>query len=166
MSRGYIYHMTPDPADVGSMTASTFDDMLDSMPADYASDCSDPEVIGSFMKRLKSAGFAVEPLDGDGPGQGYVLKAMPEDALLKAKASFFAPRLKELKSVVAGLSEDAFATDGDELLAIQRAVNDQYGDAVYLGCSFGASFKTLDTAVRQLMPDTDYFVAPGTVLMH
>lgn len=174
MARGYIYHIVSDPDDLGSMAASDFYDDLDALCVEYTED-SAPETAqhntNCLARALEQDGFVIRP-DTEAADEGreaaaFVLETGDQASLDACRRKYFGPLLAELKKEVAALDLDTFSSDRCNTYSLTSKINDDYGDAVYLNVSeYGSMIYTMHGFIRRLDPNTTYYVAQNTVLMH
>lgn len=174
MARGYIYHVVSDPDNLGNMTASNFYNDLDALCVDFTED-SVPETAlhntNCLAKTLEHDGFVIRP-DTEAADEGreaaaFVLETKDQADLDACRRRYFKPMLEELKKEVAAMDLDTFSSERCNTYSMTSKINDSYGDAIYLDISeCGGTVYTMHEFIRGLNPDTTYYVAQNTVLMH
>lgn len=169
MSRGIMYHITTAPENLGSMTEGDFYEDRHALNVDYVKD-QPPEAarasVQRLVKRLEDAGFkatADESPDGE---PAWRIDSLSETELLNAKIRFFRDRFEQARMVMEKLTVEQFATGAPELQKLETLLRDRWGDMVYLGSEFGELSYTLDGAIREFQPNTTYWLAGNTVLLH
>lgn len=174
MGRGYIYHFTTDPYNCGSINANCFVE-TDGVVCDYFEDVNkDMSRRGlEYMQEwLERAGFVVNKNPKTESGNvaenaAFSIAPMSKEALEAAKREFFRPLYTNFQSQVAALTLDDFAkSNGDAVYNLQTLLDDDFGDAICVDEGYGWTFKTLHRAIRELAPDTEYFVSNTVVYMH
>lgn len=173
MARGYIYHITTTPDNLGCIDASDFFENLDALSAQYVEDVSPDNALvctSALRKELESDGFPIVPdteADEDGRDTAaFIIKTGNLESLSVCKMRYFEPLLEALKKEVAALELATFASYECGAHSLTSKINDDYGDVVYLEAgNYGGSTYTMHEFIRQMNPDTTYYVAANVVLM-
>lgn len=162
MSRGYCYEIStnPDLYPIGCLAPS---DVYESRPygVSTALDTTDPEgLVLDLLERWKAHGATIKPSvlsEDDEWGRGKLfIVTFPGDF----RHSYFANDFENLRKMVQNLTLEEFATSTSKLGAIQTAIEDE-SDLVCLD----GSFDTLDHFLRDVRPDTVYYVAASSALI-
>ena len=173
MARGYIFHITTDPDNLGCINASDFFEYLDALSAQYVDDVSPENALvctNALCKVLENNGFPVVPdteADEDGrDAAAFIIKTGDPESLAACKMRYFNPLLEALKEEVAALELATFASSECNTYSLTSKINDGYSDMVYLEVgNYGGSTYTMHEFIRQMNPDTTYYVAANVVLM-
>lgn len=162
MARGYCYEISanPDLYPVGCLAPS---EICESRPygASTALDASDPEeLVLDLLERWKMHGAEVTPgvlSEDDEWGRGKLFAVtFPEGFRL----SYFRSSFESLRKMAQDLTLEEFATSTSALSRIQTAIEDE-SDLVCLD----SCFYTIDGFLRDVHPDTVYYVAASSVLV-
>lgn len=162
MSRGYCYEIStnPDLYPIGCLAPG---DVYESRPygVSTALDATDPEgLVLDLLERWKAHGATVKPSvlsEDDEGGRGKIFAVMfPWDF----RHSYFANDFKNLRKMVQNLTLEEFATSTSKLNAIQTTIEDE-SDLVCLD----GDFDTIDSFLRDVRPDTIYYVAASSALI-
>lgn len=162
MSRGYCYEIStnPDLYPIGCLAPS---DVYESHPYDVSTalDATDPEgLVLDLLERWKAHGATIKPSvlsEDDEWGRGKLFAVMfPWDF----RHSYFRNNFENLRKMVQDLTLEEFATSTSKLNAIQTTIEDE-SDLVCLD----SSFYTLDGFLRDVRPDTVYYVAASSALI-
>lgn len=162
MSKGYCYEIStnPDLYPIGCLAPG---DIYESRPygVSTALDATDPEgLVLDLLERWKAHGATVKPSvlsEDDEWGRGKIFTVMfPWDF----RHSYFANDFKDLRKMVQDLTLEEFATSTSKLNAIQTVIEDE-SDLVCLD----SCFDTLDGFLRDVRPDTVYYVAASSALI-
>ena len=163
MSRGYCYEISTDPClyPIGLLTP---DEVADDKPYGiYSAIVPDncPAIVHRFIDSLIEAGAIVcEMTDEDYEdsisfGALAVIEFPPD-----FRERYFRDAYQALKRDVDKLSLTEFATDGGKAAFLSQLLDDET-ELVY----FNSSYYTVDEFVRQVMPNTRYFIAKDNVLI-
>lgn len=168
MARGTIYHLSTDPESMGSMDESDFYNFLDRLDIDFVQN-ENPENSESSLAwlrdKLASSGFEI--VEQNLPeGCAFAFQTGSANTLMLAKMAWFSDRYRALNRYLGTLSLEDFATSTSKAFQISELAEDPRGDAVWLDEGCGACTKNLLDTVRDLAPDTVFYVAKNTVLMH
>lgn len=172
MSRGIIYHIAVEPDDLGGMSADDFAEHIDQLNVDYVNDQSLEDArqsTGWLFDRMAKAGFApAEPAPGEEGMESvrFLFRTGTAAETKTLQMNWFRDDLQSLKDLVASAELEAFATDTGLAYKIKELTSDDNGDAVYLDMNFGPATYALDHFIRELQPDTVYYVGTDTVYMH
>lgn len=172
MARGILYNITTEPDDLGLMNAVLFYERLDELGADYVEDLRGErakEGLETLKQALKDAGFPIREITAEEKYDIYAaftLLPMDEETLLENRKNYFRSRFTAAKKAMEELDETQFATDSAELYNIQMLLDDEYNDAVWLGDENGERVLTMCSCIRELQPNTTYYVAESTIFMH
>lgn len=162
MSRGYCYEIStnPDLYPIGCLAPS---DVYESRPygVSTALDTTDPEgLVLDLLERWKAHGATIKPSvlsEDDEWGRGKLfIVTFPGDF----RHSYFRNNFENLRKMVQDLTLEEFATSTSKLNVIQTAIEDE-SDLVCLD----GSFDTLDHFLRDVRPDTVYYVAASSALI-
>lgn len=162
MARGTMYEVVTDKDAVNAMSASDFYYCLGELGCEYVMD-RDEEMseldLEPFLGQLKKGGLAIEKEWGEGP----CLKIGPldEGKLHEAKKSILHGLYVEFKKLAAAMTEDDFLKH-EAAVGILSVLDDQYGDCVYLD----GKIYTIARFIREMEPDTVYYIGMKTVLLH
>ena len=162
MSRGYCYEISinPDLYPIGYLAPS---DVYESRPygVSTALDATDPEgLVLDLLERWKTHGATVKPsvLSEDNEwGRGKLFAVMFPWYF---RHSYFRNDFENLRKMVQNLTLEEFATSPSKLNAIQTTIEDE-SDLVCLD----GGFDTLDRFLRDVRPDTVYYVAASSALI-
>lgn len=162
MSRGYCYEIStnPDLYPIGCLAPS---DVYESRPygVSTALDATDPEgLVLDLLERWKAHDATVKPSvlsENDEWGRGKIFAVMFP---WNFRHNYFANDFKNLCKMVQDLTLEEFATSTSKLNAIQTAIENE-SDLVCLD----GGFNTLDGFLRDVRPDTVYYVAASSVLI-
>lgn len=162
MSRGYCYEIStnPDLYPIGCLAPS---DVYESRQygISTALDATDPDgLVLDLLERWKAHGATVKPsvLSEDNEwGRGKLFAVMFP---WNFRRSYFASDFENLRKMVQDLTLEEFATSTSKLNAIQTAIEDE-SDLVCLD----SCFDTLDHFLRDVRPDTIYYVAASSALI-
>ena len=163
MSRGYCYEISTDPClyPIGLLTP---DEIADDRPygaysAITPDDCTD--IVDNFLESLIEAGATVREMtdedyeDSTSFGAIAVIEFPPD-----FRERYFRDAYQALKHDVDKLSLTEFATDGGKAAFLSQLLDDET-ELVY----FNSSYYTVDEFVRQVMPNTRYFIAKDNALI-
>lgn len=173
MARGYIYHITIDPDSLGCIDSGDFFEDLDALSAQYVEDVSPENALvctSSFDKVLTDKGFRTAP-DTEASEDGretaaFIIETGDLESLTACKMRYFEPLLEALKKEVATLDLATFATYECNSYSLISKINDDYEDVVYLDVGeYGGSTYTMHEFIRQMEPNTTYYVASNVILM-
>lgn len=163
MSRGYCYEISTDPClyPIGLLTP---DEIADDRPygaysAITPDDCTD--IVDNFLESLIEAGATVREMTDEDYEDSTSFDAI---AIIEFPPDFreryFRDAYQALKRDVDKLSLTEFATDGGKAAFLSQLLDDET-ELVY----FNSSYYTVDEFVRQVMPNTRYFVAKDNALI-
>lgn len=163
MSRGYCYEISTDPClyPIGLLTPY---EIADDRPygaysAITPDDCTD--IVDNFLESLIEAGATVREMtdedyeDSTSFGAIAVVEFPPD-----FRERYFENAYRALKHKVDNLSLTTFATDSAEAMSLSQIINDET-ELVY----FDSTYYTVDEFIREVMPDTRYFVAKDNALI-
>lgn len=163
MSRGYCYEISTDPClyPIGLLTP---DEIADDRPygaysAITPDDCTD--IVDNFLESLIEAGATVREMtdedyeDSISFGALAVIEFPPD-----FRERYFRDAYQALKRDVDKLSLTEFATDGGKAAFLYQLLDNET-ELVY----FNSLYYTVDEFVRQVMPNTRYFVAKDNALI-
>lgn len=162
MARGYCYEIStnPDPYPIGCLAPS---DVYESRPygVSAALDATDPEgLVLDLLERWKAHGATIKPSvlsDENEWGRGKLFAVtFPGDF----RHNYFRNDFENLRKIVQNLTLEEFATSTSKLNAIQTTIEDESN----LVC-LDSSFDTLDHFLRDVRPDTVYYVAASSALI-
>lgn len=162
MSRGYCYEIStnPDLYPIGRLAPG---DVYESRPCGISAalDATDPEwLVLDLLERWKAHGATVKPSvlsEDDEWRRGKIFAVMfPWDF----RHSYFANDFENLRKMVQDLTLEEFATSTSKLDTIQTAIEDESN----LVCLDGG-FYTIDGFLRDVRPDTVYYVAASSALI-
>lgn len=158
MPRGYFYEISTDLHlyPIGTLTP-------DEIADDYSVTVPDNRsaIVHRFIDSLIEAGAIVRKMtdedyeDSASFGDIAVIEFPPE-----FRERYFKNAYDAFKREVDNLSLTEFATDGGETAWLSRLLNDERNH-VY----FSDWYYTVDEFVRQVMPNTRYFIAKDNVLI-
>lgn len=157
-----MYEVVTDKDAVNAMSASDFHYCLGELGCDYVMDHDEEkseQELESFRGLLKKGGLAIEKEWGEGP----CLKIGPleEGKLREAKKSMLHGLYVEFKKLAAAMTEGDFL-EHTKVMDVMSALDDQYGDCVYLD----GTIYTVTRFIREMEPDTAYYIGRKTVLLH
>lgn len=163
MSRGYCYEISTDPClyPIGLLTP---DEVASDRPygtysAITPDDCTD--IVDNFLESLIEAGATVREMtdedyeDSTSFGAIAVVEFPPD-----FRERYFENAYRAIKRKVDNLSLTTFATDSTETMSLSQIINDET-ELVY----FDSTYYTVDEFIREVMPDTRYFVAKDNALI-
>lgn len=162
MSRGYCYEISTNP-DLYPIGCLAPNDVYESRPygVSTALDATDPEgLVLDLLERWKAHGATVKPSvlsEDDEWGRGKIFAVMFP---WNFRHSYFANDFENLRKMVQDLTLEEFATSTSKLDAIQTTIEDE-SDLVCLD----GGFDTLDRFLRDVRPDTVYYVAASSALI-
>lgn len=179
MAKGYAYcvvaakpgdDMDPIQNTLAYVDSSSFEGEEGSLSAEFFDDPNREdadEALGSFLSWATQAGFTVKQ-DERPDGCAFIIKTGDADSLQKTKETLFAPRWERVKKMVDEMPLSVFAGGSSGILQLQAAIEEQYGENVKLFNSSGedTGTRTMDDFMRDLLPDTLYYVANAVVLQH
>lgn len=173
MGRGIMYHITLDSENVNTMCEEDFYEELRSLCIDSVKDRPQEDAqndVRGLAERFKSAGFSIEeytPLDeNESPMWSCpVIKTGDEATLETCKMKYFASAFGKLQKRVQEMSLQTFVSDTSTASSLRTLIANTYADAVYYGEPYEGIY-SLDGFVRRMKPNTTYYIAPETVLMH
>ena len=172
MARGILYHITTNLHNVGRMNKDFLNESPDELSVDYLKNLRGrgaEESLQNLIESLETAGFTILKTPEEERDNGYVsftLLPMDKKTLLRSKKAYFKDQFERAKKTMEKLDETQFATDSMELWNMQQALENTYGDAVWFGDHESEYVVSLQDCIRKLQPDTTYYVADNTVLMH
>ena len=163
MSHGYCYEISTDPClyPIGLLMP---DEIANGRPygaysAITPDDCTD--IVDNFLESLIEAGATVREMtdedyeDSTSFGAIAVIEFPPD-----FRERYFENAYRALKRKVDNLSLMTFATDSAETMSLSQIINDET-ELVY----FDSTYYTVDEFIREVMPDTRYFVAKDNALI-
>lgn len=163
MSRGYCYEISTDPClyPIGLLMPG---EIADDRPygaysAITPDDCTD--IVDNFLESLIEAGATVHEMtdedyeDSTSFGAIAVVEFPPD-----FRERYFENAYRALKRKVGNLSLTTFATNSTEAMSLSQIINDET-ELVY----FDSTYYTVDEFIREVMPDTRYFVAKDNALI-
>lgn len=163
MSRGYCYEISTDPClyPIGLLMPG---EIADDRPygaysAITPDDCTD--IVDNFLESLIEAGATVREMtdedyeDSTSFGAIAVVEFPPD-----FRERYFENAYRALKRKVDNLSLTTFATNSTEAMSLSQIINDET-ELVY----FDSTYYTVDEFIREVMPDTRYFVAKDNALI-
>lgn len=165
MARGSIYYITTNKDDqVRHFNEEMFYDRLDLYGIDYVQDVDETESVHSLqwmrdMFRQMGAGT----FDGEDVKSRHFAFSFCFHDMENARKYYFGPKLEKLKKEVAEL--DLFKVV-KSAPCLDMILNDTCDDMVVLMNKGSEDTLTFDNLIRQLEPDTTYYVFERTVLMH
>lgn len=163
MSRGYCYEISTDPClyPIGLLTP---DEVADDKPYGvYSAIVPDncPSIVHRFIDSFIEAGAIVHKMTDEDYEDSISFGAL---AVIEFPPNFreryFKNAYDVLKREVDKLSLTEFAADGGKTAFLSQLL-DNKTELVY----FNSSYYTVDEFVRQVMPDTRYFIAKDNVLI-
>lgn len=163
MSRGYCYEISTDPClyPIGPLTP---EEVADDKPySTYSAIVPDncPAIVHRFIDSLIGAGAIVRKMTDEDYEDSISFGAL---AVIEFPPDFRERYFKEaydaFKREVDKLSLTEFATDGGKAAFLSQLLDDET-ELVY----FNSSYYTVDEFVRQVMPNTRYFIAKDNVLI-
>lgn len=169
MPRGIMYHITSDPENLGNMSEWSFYEDLRALNVDFVRDQSPEDACTSverLIKKLMNAGFTVSQDKSPDGDPAWRIEGMNEEELLSAKRMFFKSRFEAAKRTMEKLTLEQFSTESSELWEVERLMRERASDMVFFGNENGDLSYTLDGAIRRFEPDTTYWLAGNTVLLH
>jgi len=155
--------------DYTEMDESDFYDGCEALGADRVSNRTAEDArddVERLADRLRKAGFEVtpeEPLE-DEP-KFYLFRTGNEAETLARKAQYFEPAYTALKRMVSETSLEAFASDGLEEYQLRMLIDNKGSDMVFFGDGIEC-VETLDSFIRKLEPNREFYIAPETVYLH
>lgn len=163
MSHGCCYEISTDPClyPIGLLMPG---EIADDRPygaysAITPDDCTD--IVDNFLESLIEAGATVREMtdedyeDSTSFGAIAVVEFPPD-----FRERYFENAYRALKRKVDNLSLTTFATNSTEAMSLSQIINDET-ELVY----FDSTYYTVDEFVRQVMPNTRYFIAKDNVLI-
>ena len=163
MPRGYCYEISTDPClyPIGLLTP---DEIADDKPyGTYSAIVPDnrPAIIHRFIDSFIEAGAIVHKMTDEDYEDSISFGAL---AVIEFPPNFreryFKNAYDVLKREVDKLSLTEFAADGGKAAFLSQLLDDET-EFVY----FNSSYYTVDGFVRQVIPDTRYFIAKDNVLI-
>lgn len=172
MARGIMYHITTDPAAVGSMDKYDFTDSLEVLGVDYVEnrDGCDAEPDIENLRDILHDDLGISDIK-EKPNTEFDIPAFAfqtpgESELTGCKVQFFQKLFQALKKDIERMSLTDFATKTEISYQLMSNIDDRYADAVYLDMGTGPATYTMHQFLRRLIPDTTYYVSANTVLLH
>lgn len=163
MSHDYCYEISTDPClyPIGLLMP---DEIANDRPygaysAITPDDCTG--IVNNFLESLIEAGATVHEMtdedyeDSTSFGAIAIIEFPPD-----FRERYFRGAYQALKRDVDKLSLTEFATDGGKVAFLSQLLDDET-ELVY----FNYSYYTVDEFVRQVMPDTRYFIAKDNALI-
>lgn len=155
--------------DYTEMDESDFYDNCEALGADRVSNRTAEDAkedIERLAERLRKAGFEVTPEEPLEDGTTfYRFKTGDKVETLARKAQYFEPAYTALKRMVSETSLEAFASDGLEEYKLRMLIDNKGGDMVFFGDCIEC-VDTLDSFIRKLEPNREFYIAPETVYLH
>ena len=166
MSRGYCYEISTDPClyPIGLLTP---DEVADDKPYGIYSAITPDDymrtayIVDNFLESLIEAGATVREMtdedyeDSTSFGAIAIIEFPPD-----FRERYFEYAYRALKRKVDNLSLTTFATDSTETMSLSQIINDET-ELVY----FDSMYYTVDEFIREVMPDTRYFIAKDNALI-
>lgn len=175
MSRGIIYHVTTNPDDLFTIDAADFTGQEQVFNVKNFSDRTNNEATQDILRlvnSLREAGFnfSVEqmkpyPIPFDYECPVYILTTGNWAQVTACKENYFRPLLERLKTEVQKTNLTVFATDPLYPVKLQRNLNDNYSDVICLSTVTRNVPMPVHTFIRELEPETRYYIDARTVLM-
>lgn len=167
--RGVIFHIISERGidNYTAMDASDFEEHIEGLCVESVQNQHPKDAKASverLVSRLQSAGFAIETTTGPEDEKFYVFHTGIEEETLARKCQYFATAFAKLQEMVRQMSLETFASDGTEEYELRMLIKNTYGDMVYYGDWMEDSY-SLDGFIRQLTPNSTYYIAPETVYM-
>lgn len=166
--RGFMIEVTTDIKNIGFLSEEDLSDSIEALAVDFVANASQ-EVAErerkSFVEMVKAfggeTGFErIEP-DDDGEVCEVPYVVITDDV----KRNYFRSMLERLRKLAASISLDQFAgidAGNYKLIEIKHAVQDDYGDMVYLENMYHYA---LDEFMRVVVDGTKCYIG-NVVLLH
>lgn len=158
MPRGYFYEISTDPClyPIGTLTP---DEIADDYSAIVPDNC--PSIVHRLIDSLIKAGAIVRKMtdedyeDSVSFGAVAVIEFPPD-----FRERYFKNAYDTFKREVDNLSLTEFATDSREAAFLSQLLNNERNHVYFNGWYY-----TVDEFVRQVMPNTRYFIAKDNALI-
>lgn len=159
MARGYLYEIS-DNLDNYPISSLDIESMYRycGIEFEYIEKISNNETMENrknLIELLEQYGFTIGSQEDNNTTLTYI------STTITAKKNYFRSRLEQLKEQIKDITLKEFANETSTIRYIQEAIEDKYGDAV----SFNDSFYSFDDFIRQMKPNTKYYVG-NICLMH
>lgn len=165
-----MYHVSTDPAVLGSMSEDAFYDSADALGADYVQDQDEERSrhpIDVLYNALKAAGFHPVRVDDPEDHEAFRFRSGKDQAAMDGrKDAWFQDQFQRLQAKAASMTLADFARSTGPAYDLMEMVNDRFGDHVHLDMGTGPASYTLPSFIRNMEPDTLYYVAANTVYLH
>ena len=162
MSRGYIYEISDNIDTVGNMDQSDFYESISALEVDFVANIPEnqqAELREAFIQMLKSCGAVIRLVTDTDPEEFsdgvYAVTGLKK----KKKKNFFYDRFKRMKQLAESITLTQFAIDSNDkrslpLYHLKKAIEEDYGDMVYLN----SSWYTVDYFIRTADPNRTYYI--------
>lgn len=182
MGRGIMYMATTCPDaletfDANSFNSEDFASLASNFFENETDESANTQRIDSLISTLSEHGFHIVATDAFTammsswphftPGEisefcSCILFTGTEDECRRHKQSFFRAYLNDLKKAVEDISLDKFC-EQSSVYDLTHLIDDDYSDVVY---DEDMGFMTFMSFIRSLRPNTLYYFARQTVIMH
>lgn len=161
MARGYIYKIDTDIDDTDStISEQDFYESHSGKECEYVTDYTDTDPVDCLCNDLRRHGLTVKT-EPNIKNVYAVIRPTDEKRLNNFKTDYFRSRYLELKESLDKISLEEFAANTGTAFGLSNLAEDRCGDMVYLN----GSCYILDDFIRDMFPDTEYYIQEKTVLM-
>lgn len=165
MAKGILYQITTNPEMTYAFDERDFFEDVYELGAEYVENSGEVQSekdLERLEHTLNGIGFVTET---DPHVPGFVVLPMDAEQVGAMRKEFFAPRLQAVKTVADELTLDDFVTRRSCITELVEILDNESGDMIYLFDDNYSRILSMDDFIRELKPDTKYWVLNKTITL-